>query len=327
MTRRVLIPLDLDPPALPAGGRVHELGGETMGTTWSVKLVADAPPPDLPGGIKRILDRVIAQMSTWEPDSDLSRFNAAPAGTWHRLPDDLFTVLAHAVTLAEDSGGAFDPTIGPLVALWGFGPGENRAIPDPVDLAETAARCGWQRLVLDPGGRRAFQPGGLHVDLSGIAKGHAVDLVARHIQDAGIPNHLVEIGGELRGYGAKPDGSPWWMALETPAGIASETIVALHGMSAATSGDYRRFFMDGETRYSHTIDPRTGRPVASEIASVTVLHRACMQADALATALGVLGAEHGLAWARKRHIAARFLSRDRDGFRERTTPAFDAMLD
>ena len=298
-----------------------------MGTTWSVRFVADNVPAGLAAAISQVLGRVIAQMSTWEPDSDLSRFNTAPAGTWHDLPDDLFTVLAHALDMADDSDGAFDPTIGPVVNLWGFGPDGKRCAPPAADrIAETLARCGWQRLELDRTGRRALQPGGLYVDLSGIAKGHAVDLLARQMQGAGIGSYLVEIGGELRGHGVKPDGSPWWTALETPAGIASETIVALHGLSAATSGDYRKFFMEGEARYSHTIDPRTGRPVTGNVASVTVLHPDCMHADALATVLGVLGVEDGMAYAARRRIAARFLTRAGDGFSERTTPAFDAML-
>lgn len=298
-----------------------------MGTSWSVRLVAASVPQGLFAGIKAVLDRVVAQMSTWEPASDLSRFNAAPGGSWHALPEDLFTVMAHALAIAEDSGGAFDPTIGPAVDLWGFGPEGNRAVAAPADIDAAMARCGWRRLLLDHNGRRAFQPGGLQVDLSGIAKGFAVDLVARHLHGARIGSFLVEIGGELRGQGAKPDGSPWWAALEAPTGVASDTIVALYGLSAATSGDYRKFFLDGETRHCHTIDPRTGRPIAGGLASVTVLHPECMRADALATALGVLGVEDGLAWARERHIAARFLTRDGAGFRERTTPAFDAMLD
>jgi thiamine biosynthesis lipoprotein len=327
LDRRVLIPLDLDPPAPPADGRVHTLAGETMGTTWSVSVVADAPPANLPEVIRRTLDQVVAQMSTWDRDSALSRFNAAPAGSWRDLPEDLFQVLACAAEIAEDTGGAFDPTIGPVVNLWGFGPdGQRGRPPDPAAVAAALSRCGWHRLELDLAARRARQPGGLYIDLSGIAKGYAVDLVARRLREHGHASHLVEIGGELRGWGVKPDGSPWWVALETPAGLASDTIVALHGLSAATSGDYRKFFMDGEQRHAHTIDPRTGRPAAGGLASVTVLHGACMQADAFATVLGVLGVTDGLAWARDRGIAARFLIRDGDGFIERTSPRFDAML-
>ncbi len=326
MSRRVLIPLDLDPRP-PAGGHVHELAGETMGTTWSVRFVRDHVPAGLAAGIRQVLARVVAQMSTWEPDSDLSRFNTAPAGTWHPLPIDLFTVMARALETADESGGAFDPTIGPVVNLWGFGPDPGHGEPPaPGRIAEALGRCGWRRLELDRAARRARQPGGLYVDLSGIAKGYAVDLLARHMRDTGIVSYLVEIGGELRGHGVKPDGSPWWTALETPAGTASETIVALHGLSAATSGDYRKFFMEGAARYCHTIDPRTGWPVTADVASVTVLHPECMRADALATVLGVLGVEDGLAYAATRRIAARFLTRAGDGFIERTTPAFDAML-
>jgi thiamine biosynthesis lipoprotein len=243
------------------------------------------------------------------------------------VPGDLFAVLSHALEAARDSGGAFDPTIGPVVNLWGFGPDpSSRSVPDDAALAAARGRCGWRRLVLDSAGRRALQPGGLYVDLSGIAKGYAVDLVARHLEDQGVGSFLIEIGGELRGRGVKPDGSPWWVALETPAGIASETIVALHGLSAATSGDYRKFFADGEARWSHTIDPRTGRPVRGDLASVTVLHPGCMEADALATALGVLGVDAGLAHAAERGIAARFLVRAGAGFTEHATPAFEAML-
>jgi thiamine biosynthesis lipoprotein len=230
--------------------------------------------------------------------------------------------------MADDSGGAFDPTIGPAVNLWGFGPDPRRGeAPAPDKVAAALARCGWWRLDLDRTSRRALQPGGLYVDLSGIAKGYAVDLLARQVKDAGIASCLVEVGGELRGCGVKPDGSPWWVALETPAGTASETIVALHGLSAATSGDYRKFFMDGQARYCHTIDPRTGYPVSGGPASVTVLHPRCMHADALATVLAVLGVDDGMAYARQRGIAARFLSRAGDGFSEQVTPAFAAMLD
>jgi len=327
LARRVLIPLDLDPPAPPAGSRVHALSGESMGTTWSVKYVAEESAVALDPAIRAVLASVVAEMSTWEPDSTLSRFNAAPPGSWHELPADLFTVMARAVEIADDSGGAFDPTIGPVVNLWGFGPdAAGRSVPAPERIAAALARCGWQRLELDMRARRARQPGGLYVDLSGIAKGYAVDLVARRLRGAGIDSFLVEVGGELRGLGVKPDGAPWWVALETPAGTVSETVVALHGLSCATSGDYRKFFMDGAVRHSHTIDPRTGWPVRHDLASVTVLHPDCMTADALATALGVMGVEDGMVHARERGIAARFLARAEGGFTERTTPAFDAML-
>jgi thiamine biosynthesis lipoprotein len=316
--------------------RVEALQGATMGTTWSVKLVAarGLHPAEIRGGIEARLDRVVAQMSTWEPDSDLSRFNRAPAGSWYRLRDECLTVLAYALEVAGDTGGAYDPTVGPLVDLWGFGPAQRQHTRPPADaIAAARARTGWAQLTLDVRGRRMRQPGGVSVDLSSIAKGFAVDQVAAHLRRLGVTSYLVEIGGELRGYGAKPDGTPWWVALERPPDSPHEgsrpgdMIVALHDLSVATSGDYRRFFEDGGRSYSHTIDPRTGCPVDHGLASVTVLHPECMIADALATALTVLGPAAGLAYARRRGLAALFIERGPRGIEERMTPRFAAMLE
>ena len=175
-------------------------------------------------------------------------------------------------------------------------------------------------------GRRALQPGGLQIDLSGVAKGFAVDCVAGELERLGIVSHLVEIGGELRGRGGKPDATPWWVAIEGMPPLP-EVVVALHDLAIATSGDAQRFFTHAGRRFSHTIDPRSGEPVSDRIASVTVLHRRCMCADALATALMVLGPDEGLAYAAARGIAARFVVREPGGPQERATPAYAAMLD
>ncbi|ALD93712.1 Membrane-associated lipoprotein involved in thiamine biosynthesis [Cupriavidus gilardii CR3] len=172
----------------------------------------------------------------------------------------------------------------------------------------------------------------MSIDLCAIAKGYAVDAVSAWLSARGVSHHLVEIGGELRGEGVKPDGMPWWVELESPpaaddaAADAARTVVALHGLSVATSGDYRRYFDSGGRRYAHTLDPRTGYPVSHALASVTVLHRRCMMADALSTALTVLGPEAGMAFATQRGIAARMLLRTPSGFTERMSPAFAAML-
>ncbi|WP_149539112.1 FAD:protein FMN transferase [Siccirubricoccus phaeus] len=329
---RVLIPALLAAPAIPRDGRLQVLQGEAMGTSWSVRCIG-GDAARLRAGILARLETVVAQMSPWEAESDLSRFNRAPAGTWHRLPAEFLAVLDCALAVAQESDGAFDPSIGTLVDLWGFGPG-----PGPGGSPPGAAECqalrqgvGWRKLRLDLAAGRAFQPGGIGLDLSGIAKGYAVDLVAEFLAAAGIPAFLVEIGGELRGRGAKPDGTPWWVALETPPGEAAPGaepfLVALHELSVATSGDYRRFFRHGGRRYSHTLDPRTGAPVAAETAAVTVLHPSCMRADALATALTVLGPQSGLAHAVRHGIAALFLTREGPGLREHMSPAFAAMLD
>ncbi len=180
---------------------------------------------------------------------------------------------------------------------------------------------------LDHERQAALQPGGVQLDLSSIAKGFAVDLVSETLSKRGVTDHLIEIGGELRGSGVKSDGSPWWVALEHDDGEADDTIVALHGLSIATSGDARRHIKDGDRRLSHTLDPRTGWPVSDRLTSVTVFDLSCMKADALATALTVLGPDEGYHFAVARDIAARFIMREATGQQEKMTPAFAAMLD
>jgi thiamine biosynthesis lipoprotein len=347
--RRTLVPPLGTAPLPPAlGSVVHALHGRTMGTTWSVKLVADptrALPP-LQQAIQQQLDCVVAQMSTWEADSDLSQFNRAAAGSWHTLPAEFFSVLDYALQVARDSDGAYDPTAGALVNLWSFGPTQQYgdagfAAPSPAALETARNQCGWQRIWIDSATQRVQQPGDVYIDLSAIAKGYGVDQVARHLLQLGFDSFLVEAGGELRGEGVKPDGQPWWVALEHPlpdalisatpntgtAGDAgAETIAALYGWSVATSGDYRRYFKDGATRYSHTIDPRSGVPIRHDLASVTVLHRECMAADAWSTALGVLGPQDGMAYADAHGIAALFIKRGKDGFEEFASRSLTALL-
>jgi FAD:protein FMN transferase len=330
--RHVLVPLEVAPVICldtPPSGQILALGGATMGTTWSVKLVLPAQQSAyaLRAGIEAVLDGVIAEMSTWIDGSDISRFNRAAAGTWCVLPPGFVAVLRSALDVAEQSEGAYDPTIGALVDLWGFGAhGRAETIPRDDAIAAARACCGWRRVKLD-GASRALQPGGVRLDLSSVAKGFAVDKVSAYLAGRCIANHLVEIGGELAGQGIKPDGQPWWVRLEEPPGSARETLVALHGLGVATSGDSQRYFAADGKRLSHTIDPRTGRPVSDQLASVTVLHRRCMCADALATALLVLGPDRGFALAVRSKLAARFVVRHAAGFDERITPAMAAMLE
>jgi len=309
---------------------VDALDGDAMGTTWSVKLVrpAAAPPlATLQAGIQARLDAVDAQMSTWKPDSDLSRFNAAPAGTWQALPPDLFTVLSTSLALARDTGGAYDPTVGPLVNLWGFGPGpKTLATPDATALAAARARVGWQRIELDAAGQRARQPGGATVDLSSIAPGFAVDAVARYLDGAGIHDYLVQHGRELHSRGPRPGGRGWRVGIEQPdtdQGMAM--VVVLADRASGSSGDYRKFFEHDGRRYSHHIDPRTGAPVTHVLASVTVIAGDALHADATAAALSILGPDDGLAYARAHGIAALFLVRTPDGFTQAMTPGFAAV--
>lgn len=326
---RILIPPALSQAALAtriANGRIVALGGRTMGTSWSARIVADQPLPNLRAALQALLDRVVAEMSNWEADSAVSRFNRLPAGRWQTLPPDFFTVLRRGLEIAAASGGAFDPTAGALVDLWGFGPASARlAPPDDDAVAAALTVAGFHRLEIDIHARRARQPGGVTLDLSGIAKGYAVDLLADHLRGSGHRHFLVEVGGELVGEGVTPDGQPWWVDLEAPPALAPPPArIALHGLAVATSGDYRRYFDHDGHRYTHSIDPRDGRPIANGVACVSVIHRRCIDADAWATALTVLGMDDGLRLATDLDIAARFISNEGG---ETFSPALAAMLE
>ncbi|WP_201723039.1 FAD:protein FMN transferase [Caulobacter sp. X] len=313
------------------GGAVRAFGGATMGTTWSAKAVLPATIdlPALEAMVQRALDAVVGEMSPWAPLSDLSRYNRAPAGSWVRLPEATLTVLRRAIQVADQSAGAFDPTLGALTDLWGFGPRAFAgAPPEAGAVAALREAGGWKRLTLD--GEALFQPGGLKLDLNGIAKGFGVDQAAAALDRAGVKSYLVEVGGELRGTGAKPDGQPWWVELERPpsANDTEKTVVALHDLSVATSGDYRRFFDHEGRRYAHTLDPATGAPVTHPTVSVTVLAADCMSADAWATALTVMAPDAALAFAAQHDLAALIVSRAASGgLEERLSPALRAMLD
>ena len=318
-------------PASPLD--IASLGGHTMGTSWSVRLVAPRSRDlhALHAGIQARLDEVVAQMSTWETDSDISRYNRAPAGTWQPLPAAFTQVVGHALQVAADSGGAFDPTVGPLVAAWGFGANASaQGVPAAHVVQAAAARCGWQRLQLRDG--TLLQPGGLELDLSAIAKGFGVDHVSGWLRANGIAAALVEVGGELHGYGRKPDDSPWRVLVESSpeedaGGDWPARVLALDDLAVATSGDRWHHSEVAGRSYSHTLDPRRQAPVDHAAAAVTVIAHSAMDADAWATALTVMGADDGLAFAREHGLAARFVSRHADGLREAISPAFQHHLD
>lgn len=312
------------------GESVQQMDGRTMGTTWSVQVVA-ASGQDLLSAqriIARELERVDAQMSTWRADSDISRYNQAAAGSRQQLPAAFAQVLRAAIEVADASGGAFDPTIGPLVRLWGFGPDGRTATSPVIDaIAAVRTHVGWRRLDLDSQ-QRLLQPGGVELDLSSIAKGHAVDRIADGLEAAGFRAFLVEIGGELRGRGRKPDGSSWRVAIESPMPGGGEPIAVLEldDGAVATSGDYRNHYVLDGRRHSHLIDPRSGEPVRHAAVSVTVLHDSCMWADAWATALHVLGPEQGMAIAEANGLAVLMLADEGDGADLRVSTAFRSLL-
>ena len=318
------MPLTIDPAAFAArdpAAAVFDLHGETMGTTWRVKFAApvgtDASPVRI--AIVARLAGLVAEMSHWAPDSLLSRFNRSAPGTWTSLPPDFAHVMTRGLAIARTTEGAFDPAIGKLVDAWGFGPVAVSDPPSASNIDVARAVSGWSRLTLSTVGAHLHQPGGIALDLSGIAKGHAVDAIADLLQHAGIANALVEIGGELVGRGIRPDGDPWWVDLEGPPGLTLPPLrIALHGLAVATSGDYRRG--------AHTLDPRTGRPIETGVVSASVIHDTALDADAWATALTVLGPDEGIALAHDHRIAARLVTLIDEAPREYLTPALTAML-
>lgn len=302
------------------------LEGPTMGTAYSVRVhLPDGGVATLGADIEALLGEISAIMSTWDPESDLSRFNRSRDTGWRPVPAALAEVAHAGQQISAASGGAFDMTVGPLVELWGFG-----AAPAPVhapgeaEIERLRARVGTHRLEVrvDPPGLRKQVPE-LHLDLSAIAKGYAVDRVAELLGARGATDYLVEIGGEIRTAGSSPRGAPWRIAVESPGeGPPHASLILLPGaMAVATSGDYRNVIeLDGQ-RYGHVIDPRTGRPLRHTLAAVTVLAEDCMRADAWATALLVAGPQDGPALAEDLGLAAIFQLHDQTGIRHRISTA------
>jgi len=325
--------------ALVAGGAMADgdtlrITGVTMGTGYSVQVVE--PPPHLTrralgDRVAAMFERIDARMSTYRPDSELSRFNRSRRAGWFGVSPETRAVVAHALALSTLTGGAFDVTVGPLVELWGFGAGPRRKTPPSAERLHAArARVGYRRLHTrrSPPALRKEHPE-LQVDLSGIAKGYAVDAVAEALEQLGAQRYLVELGGELRARGRNPAGHPWRIGVEAP--LAGERrvqrVLAVERGAVATSGDYRNFFEANGRRYGHTLDPRTGRPVRHALASATVLASSAARADALATALMVLGPEAGRALGERLGLAALLVVRGDGGdLRERRSAGLEAYL-
>ncbi|TFH87530.1 FAD:protein FMN transferase [Billgrantia azerbaijanica] len=305
------------------------LEGAIFGTFYQVTIVAPLTAGErqrLEAGIQAVLEAVDASMSTYRDDSELSAFNAAPVGEWQPLSAELIEVLAISQAVAEASDGAFDVTIGGLVNLWSFGPeARPREVPDDATLAERLAEIGSDSLEVDPERQRARRVRDVFVDLSGVAKGHATDRVAEYLAGEGLEHYLVNIGGELKVAGWRDgEAEPWRIGIEAPLDDRREAshIVPLHDISVASSGDYRNFFEEDGQRYSHTLDPRSGRPITHGLASVTVAHPSNAWADAWATALTVLGEAEGMALARRRDLAVMMLVRRGEGWESWVSPAF-----
>jgi thiamine biosynthesis lipoprotein len=296
--------------------RRYSLRGPTMAAEFSAEFHA-APgqaTERLRAALATALEAVEEQMSNWRDGSDINRLNRAAPGQWVDLPANLIAVLAKGMEIGAASGGAFDMALGDLVAAWGFGPPVRR-----IDEAAIRALTGRPRLpcaqVLELGPGRARRLAAVGFDLSGIAKGFGVDEMARVMRAEGITDYLVGIDGELRAAGSKPGGAPWTVAVETPVhdapGVAG--VVALHDCAIASSGDYRNWVQVGTVRVSHTMNPTSARPVQNGVGAVSVLAPSCMEADAWATALLVLGPDAGTALARARGLDALWQLRGAEG--------------
>ena len=306
--------------------------GFTMGTTYSIKLASvlknEVDPAQIKTGIDKVLEEVNRQMSTYIENSEISRFNRAVAGEWFSVSPETALVASKAVEVSDKSGGAFDVTVGPLVELWGFGRKKHDLIPEENDILEIKKIVGNGNLEFrsDPPALKKNIPQ-LYCDLSAIAKGHGVDRVAEYLDSLGAANYMVEIGGEIRTKGKNAKGQWWKIGISSPSPTGGlQKVIQLKNTGMATSGDYRNYFEKDGVRYSHMIDPRTGRPITHTLASVTILHPSCMEADAFATAISVLGPEEGYKLAIKENLPAFFISRKGEAFVEKMTPQFEALL-
>ncbi len=307
------------------------LQGKTMGTTYHVKIVAteqQVKNNNLHAEIDSLLKDVNQQMSTYIPDSELSRFNANPSTEPVEISEGLRRVIAESMRIGKLSGGKLDITVGPLVNLWGFGPDLHPdKIPSPDLLAQTRKRIGLEKLILK-GNKLSKTIPDLYVDLSTTAKGYGVDKVAELIEAKGFTNYLVEIGGEMRLKGFKHTGELWAVAVEKPVSEerSVQQIIIPKDNAIATSGDYRNYFeVDGQ-RFSHIIDPDTGKPINHKLVSVTVIAATSMTADGLSTTLMVMGEKQGLAFANQHNIAALFISKADNGFVQESTVKFVPYL-
>jgi FAD:protein FMN transferase len=338
----VLLPVLLPHPLSraqeqPAPERhVSEFRGFTMGGTFSVKIVTAKDELETPAlqdvdrALRSSLGRIEGLMSTWDRESELSRFNRSTSLEPFLVAAETFEVFKWSIDVGRLTGGALDVTIGPLVDAWGFGPpGPQKSLPTGAEIARLRKATGLDKLELDPAARTVRKTQfDVRCDLSSIVPGYAADRLSRELKDRGFTDFLVDVGGEVLARGRNEAGTPWQVAVERPQlhGDAIQRLVPISDLAITTAGDYRKYReIDGQ-RVTHIIDPRTGRPIAHRLASVTVIDELAVRADAFDTALMVLGTDEGLALATKLNLAALFIERSGDNFAERTTPRFEALV-
>jgi thiamine biosynthesis lipoprotein len=309
------------------------LSGATMGTTYHITIVIapNASRPNLDKLQKNIDEKLLKinqLMSTYLPDSEISLFNQLSVGEWYPVSTETLDVLNYSVSLSKLSDGKFDITVSPLITLWGFGAKGEQAFPSDKAIAQEKAKVGWKSLVIDNTKRQIKKQKPLSLNLSAVAKGYGVDYIAELLEKKGIENYLVEIGGEIRVKGKNQQQLLWKIGVESPSFLQSgaQKVISIDGQSVATSGDYRNFFEKDGIRYSHTIDPETGKPVIHNIASLTVIADTAMEADGLATALMVMGEEKAMQLATEHHIPIYILLYQNDTFSVSHSPSFSSFL-
>ncbi|MFC3022330.1 FAD:protein FMN transferase [Vibrio zhugei] len=308
-----------------------QFGGPTMGASYHIKYLVDDKTPSadlLQAQVDAILQQVNQQMSTYQHDSELNQFNHYVGTEPFPVSPETATVVREAIRLNKVTLGKLDVTVGPLVNLWGFGPeGRPNVTPSSQALAAQRSKVGIEHLSVEGDALKKDQPS-LYVDLSTIAKGWGVDKIAEYLDENQIDNYMIEVGGEVRLKGHNRNGVPWRIAIEKPIDQERtiEKIVHPKNMAIATSGDYRNYFEQDGVRYSHIIDPQTGRPITHNVVSVTVIHPSCMTADGLATGLMVLGETQGLAVAEEQQLPVLMIVKTNDGFKTVTSTAFQPYL-
>lgn len=315
------------------GNDLVVFSGSTMGTTYTVKVFGfpdSLDPKQIQNEIETLLEQINRSMSSYIPESELFHFNRSQGGSPFPVSRELLGVLTESLRISELTDGALDITVAPLVNLWGFGVGSQSAtVPSDQKIKSLIKKTGYQKIEIrqSPPAISKKIPE-LMIDLSSIAKGYGVDRVSLLIESKGVTGYLVEIGGEIRTGGTKAGQTPWIVGIERPlAGQRSiQQVVAIGDHAMATSGDYRNYFEKDGKRYSHLIDPASGKPVKHRLASVSVIHASCMTADALATAFMVMGAERAYSLAQRENLAAYFLVRSSSGFDVKSTTAFQAFL-
>jgi thiamine biosynthesis lipoprotein len=315
--------------------KIEAITGLSMGTSYTVKWVQKTDlenllHEDIASGVADELSRIEAIMSTYMDASNLSGFNGASANQWHRVPAEMALLVSQSLDLSKETNGAFDITLGPIVNLWGFGPDPlPKNSPTQAALEALRSVVGYQSIQVQQQPPAMLKRSHSTIDLSAIAKGYGVDAVARWLDLHGLNDYLVEVGGELRAKGLKPDATPWRIAIETPSADAGQIfqVVNVSDMAIATSGNYRNYYELDGVRYSHTIDPNTLKPVTHNLASVTVIDASAARADALATALMVMGADVGILWATVHQVPAYFIIKKTKDFVAQSTANFEDYLE